>query len=52
MGAAAGVEDTPVDLRGALPDPGEPPPHIFPGLLVPLLPTVATLGLVDSMERG
>lgn len=28
------------------------PPHIFPGLLVPLLPTVATLGLVDSMERG
>lgn len=28
------------------------PPHLFPGLLVPLLPTVATLGLVDSMERG
>ena len=27
-------------------------PHLFPGLLVPLLPTVATLGLVDSMERG
>lgn len=26
MGAATGVRDTPVDLRGALPGPGDPPP--------------------------